>query len=170
MKTGEKTGEEGVLKEEINKKVEEALMPSLGSREVTIGNGDKSITFKVSEMPVYYVKKLNRLMEPFYSILRGGEEIDIKTFINADKFDQFEDDILKASALIYTYHTTGDDQDEQVILNMEKLGKICSEKQLFNIILAQMEAQGLVNFLKSILTGVINILPKIGSLNQQQNT
>jgi len=139
--------------DELNKKVEEGLFPELSPTTVCIGD----ISVNIIEMPVFYVKQLNRKLAPFYAMLTGTDvtSIDMSKIINADNIDKFYDEFLDAAWFIVNYHQARENNVKT--MEIEELSKIAPERLLLNIIVTQLEANGHANFFKSILKGVMSI-------------
>jgi hypothetical protein len=138
--------EEEISKEELQEKIDEGLMPSLGGIKIKIG--DKEIT--VIEKPIFYVKQLNRKLKPVYSLLSGSKgEVKIEDLVNAEKIEEIYDNLLDITLTIVNWY------DPEITL--EFLEKNCSERQLIDIIHAQVKVNGLVDFFVQILKGLMSV-------------
>lgn len=142
----DKDGKE-VSKEELQKKVDEGLMPELGGQMFEL-HGKQ---LRVTEMPILYTKKLNKLMQPFYGLVTGvGGEVNVQDLINMDKIEGFYDNLLDIGFVIANRLDNS--------ITREWLEENVSEKDLINLLRVQLEVNGLLNFLKEIWQGVIATL------------
>lgn len=140
---------EPIAPEELERKIENGLMPELSDKFVQVGNKKLHIT----EMPVLYVKMLNRKMKPFYAFLTGMEQVDVSKLVSVEAIENMYDNLLELAEIVTT----------RIDPTVDKayLEATCSEKKLIEIIQAQLEVNGLVNFLKDISKGLIQMLASV---------
>lgn len=133
---------------EVEKKIEEGLIPELGGKIIKVGTFDLHIT----EMPIFYVKQLNRMMQPIYDLVGGKKDVKLEDLINVSKIEEFYDNLLTMAALI-TERINPE-------INRDYLEKNVGEGTLLRIIHTQLEVNGLINFFRDILGGVLETLVK----------
>lgn len=138
------------MEKEIADKIEEGLMPELGGKVIKICDKE----FHITEMPVFYVKQLNRKLEPVYSLIAGHDnKITVGDLLNVNKIESFYDILIDIAFMILNRI---DDT-----ITKEWLEKNASEKVLIEIIKTQLEVNGLVNFLGDILRNLMGMMPSL---------
>ncbi|CAK0763383.1 hypothetical protein CCP3SC1AL1_320007 [Gammaproteobacteria bacterium] len=165
-----------------DKEIDKGLFPELGSKKITIVNKQFQIVKKqnfvqraisrikknnvtpvekweieVTEMPVYYVKQFNNLLEPFYSILGGGNvntENLASSLMDAKKIEKLENNLLEPAWHIVKYHAnlTG------IEIMKQDLDMNCSEAKLLEIIYAQLEVNKYTDFFTMLFQGLISTM------------
>lgn len=173
-----------------DQEIDKGLFPELNSKTVTIINKQINIVnrqsfisklishikrnnvtqvekwdIEITEMPVFYVKQFNLLLEPFYGILEGsGSDTNslASSLMNAKKIEKLENNLLEPAWFIVKYHAklTG------LEITKNDLEMNCAEAKLLEIIHTQLEVNKYTDFFTMLFQGLISTLAAM-NLNQQ---
>jgi len=146
------------MDKELTDKIDEGMFPELGGKEIEIGSGANKIKLHITESPIFYTKKLNKEMQPIYSAIVGVKgEVDVASLINVQSIESFLDTLINAAYTVVSRVAPK--------ITKEQLEQLASEKDLIDIIKTQMEVNGIVNFFKDILAGVMNIAARMTTMS-----
>ena len=137
--------------EEKNRAIEEGLMPELKD-DVRVQIGGRELI--LNEMPIFYVRQLNKKIAPIYGLLSGNisQESLVKSLIDEKSID------VMYKTLSEVGHFVANRYDENI--TFEWIEKHASEKEVLNLIQKQLEVNGIVDFLKNVLRAIVEMIAR----------
>jgi hypothetical protein len=166
-----------------DQEIDKGLFPELGAKTVTIVNKqmnivknqtvfDKAKSFfkrttvtsvekwdvQITEMPVYYVKEFNKLLQPFYGLLGGTDVKSAESLagalVDVKRIEKLENDLLEPAWYIVNYHA----KLQNTTITKNDLEMNCAEAKLLEIIYTQLEVNRYTDFFKMLFQGLIATL------------